>query len=346
LRAVDGLSVLRRYFGDDWPMSDTAKGHPILEYFTNAAPFTRVHLAQLGHAVDLLSALDGGSELIARLRHGREADGALLELEIAYPPLTRGWKVQLSPPTQPGRFADLMVASYENEQRPLFIEAAGVDVFSEGARLDMAFQRRLVPFLDLHLAGLDVGGRLLIDPTPQQEERLLAIADRFWKQCLEQRIPLDCVMPGVIELWAVPLGDEDAKRAMLARGHQDGWVGGVVDNPLKRLIRILRAKFGQLPLDQPGLIVLEPPPMLFRSFPLEVISATIQDQIASTPSLVAVALINWVVRGEGEVERLRHHAGVLVLSMPDRLIFWKQVGVVVNARHSQGYSVALVLDLF
>jgi hypothetical protein len=347
LRAVAGLSILRRHFGEDWPLSDVATRHPLLEYFTNAAPFTRVHLAQLGHAVDSLSLLDGWSVLLARLRHGREAIGALLELEVAYPALTRGWKVQLGPPTQVGRFADLLVVRFQDgHPQSLFIEVASVDDFSEGARADMSFQRRLVPYLDLHLAGLDVGGRLLIDPTLEQEEQMLAIADHFWKRCLEERVPLDYVLPGALELWAVPLGDKEAKRAMLARGHQDGWVGGVMDNPLKRLVRILRAKLGQLPLDQPGLIVLEPPPMLFRSFSLEVISTTIQEQVVSMPSLVAVALINWVVQGEQEVERLRHQAGVLVLTIPDRLIFWKQVGVVVNRRQVQAASVGFVLDLF
>ena len=338
---------MRSHLGEDWPLSQRGTGHPVLEYFTNSAPFTRTHLAQIGHAMDLLSRLAGWPALRARLRHGREGPGALLELELAYPPLARGWEVELGPPTQPGRFCDLRISRGTGRaKRTIYVEASIVDDFSEGARGDMSFQDRLVPYLQLHLAGLDVGGRLHVDPMPDQEDELVAVADSFWKACLEQRKPGELVIPRILELWAVPSGDEEAKQAMIARGYQDGFSGGVLDNPLKRLLRVVRAKLGQLPLDAPGLIVLEPPRMLFRSFPLEAIAESVAHQMSHSNSVVGVGLIQWTVHDRKRLARLRSHpSGILVGTVPDRLIFWKQLGLIRNPSHLDRRSARFVMDM-
>lgn len=255
--------------------------------------------------------------------------------------------MDLAPKTQPGRFADLRICRGRRpRQRVVFIEASIVDDFSLHARDDMSFQKRLVPYLELHLEGLEVGGRLHVDPDLDQEDELLALATDFWQRCREHRLPDELVIPGVLELWAVPVGDQRAKQSMIARGHQDGFVGGVADNPLKRLLRVVRAKLGQLPLDESGLIVLQPPSMLFRSFPLEAIVTTIQQQLASSPAVVGVGLIQWIVTDGKRVARVRHHpSGMVVVTVPDRLIWLKQVGLVVNPAHRIKRSLSFVTEL-
>lgn len=297
--------------------------------------------------MDLLSRLDGWPALLARLRLGSEAPAALLELELAFPPLMRGWQVDLSPSTQPGRFADLRISRGQKpRQRIVFIEASIVDDFSLHARDDMSFQKRLVPYLELHLEGLEVGGRLHIDPDLEQEDELLALATDFWQRCRQHRLPDELVIRGVLELWAVPAGDQKAKQSMIARGHQDGFVGGVADNPLKRVLRAVRAKLGQLPLDEPGLIVLQPPSMLFRSFPLEVIVATIRQRLAASPAVAGVGLIQWIITDGKRVTRVRNHpSGLLVVTVPDRLIWLKQLGLVINPAHKTKGSVSFVTEL-
>lgn len=87
--AILGIASLRRHLGEDWPLSEIATGHPLLEYFTNRAEWTRDHLAHLGQALDALSSLPGSESVVRRLAHSRESHGALLEIELAYPSLAR-----------------------------------------------------------------------------------------------------------------------------------------------------------------------------------------------------------------------------------------------------------------
>jgi len=345
--ALAGIHSLRAHLGEKWPRTEAASGHPLLECFTNRAQFTRAYLAHVADAMDRLSSLDGWPRLIVRLRHGREGPAALLELELAYPALCRGLDVELGPATQPGRFADLRISRPGKSRQTLWIEASIVDDFSVQARNDMSFQERLAPYLKLHLEGLDVGGRLLVDAQPDQKSQLIVVANAFWARCLGHRQPDDLVIPGVLELWAVPLGDTQAKQEMIARGHQDGFVGGVLDNPLRRLLRIIRAKLGQLPTNQPGLIVLQPPPMLFRSAPLEAIAGVVRHALEDSPAVVAVGLIQWILRGRRPIARAREHpSGITVISIPDRLIFLKQVGLVANPLHLGRHSRAFMKQIF
>jgi len=346
-QAVLGIERLRRELGEDWPLSEIANGHPLIEYFTNAAPWTVAHLAQLGEAVELLSSLQGWKRLLQRLRHGQQAGGALLEVELAYPALKRGWDVRLEPPTQTGRLADLVISVMRRrEERPLYVEAVGVDDFSLEARRDVSFQERLFPFLELHLGGLNAGGRLLVDPGPALENELLAVAGAFWEKCLTAKVSNELLIPGILELWATPFGDDEAKQAMLMKGHQDGFVGGVIDNPLRRLVRVIRAKLGQLPVDHAGLIVAEAPSLLFRSVSLEQLSVAVRQQIATAPAVIGVAFIRWTMQDGTAVERLERGRGFRILTLPDRLDQWKQVVFAPNPATTVKHAVQLGLEVF
>ena len=210
----------------------------------------------------------------------------------------------------------------------------------------MALQEALFPFLKLHLAGLDVGGRLLIDPPPDDEGRLIAIAHDFWEQCLDGHIPNELVIPGVLELWGARFGDQQAKQGMLAKGHQDGFVGGVIDNPLRRLLRVVRAKLGQLPDEDPGLIVLQPPPLLLRSVSLDVISTAIQSHLRDKPAIVAVGLIRWTMQDGRPVEHRQRSAGFTVLTVEDRRDQWKQIALKTNSECVLKNSIQLAHRIF
>jgi hypothetical protein len=210
----------------------------------------------------------------------------------------------------------------------------------------MSFQERLFPFLELHLGGLTAGGRLLVDPTPALEDDLLALAGAFWQECLTGTLPNEFVMPGILELWAAPFGDDKAKQAMLMKGHQDGFVGGVADNPLRRLLRVIRAKLGQLPFDQAGLIVAEAPPLLFRSVSLEELSAGLGQQVTMAPAVIGVALIRWTMQDGTAIDRLERGRGFKILTVPDRLDQWKQVVFAPNPATTVIRAASLALEVF
>lgn len=151
------------------------------------------------------------------------------------------------------------------------------------------------------------------------------------KGCESSTEPEHLKLGDVMDVWAVPV-DHPAKTALLAAGVPSTFKSPAPDDPLRRTLRAVRQKIGQLPSLTAGLIVLRPPRLLLpnpRYLPHVV--AAVREAIASTPQISAVALVDWAYRSATTPAEARVAiAGALLIHHADRHIFVREVVLIQN----------------
>ena len=303
-----------------------------MELVGNRAPWTRVRIADLADAIQRVEILGGGKRLTDRYAHSDQESGALFELDLAASALRAGLAVELEPKTQPGRTCDLAIS--ERHRRgaiTVFVEVQGMQDFGDVTKRAMEVSERLVPMLSWIMLNRELLGEIYRIPADAELQDLVSIADEFRKHCESSNEPEHLELNDVMDLWAVPIG-HPAKVDLLASGVPDGFRSPAPDDPLRRVVRAVRLKIGQLPTLAPGLIALRPPRLLFldpRHLPY--IVNAIKQAIATAPQVSAVALVDWAHRATATPTEARLAvAGALIIHHADRQIFVREVVVIEN----------------
>lgn len=329
---LEAIAYFRVRFGEGWIRQAFDRQHPFVELVWNHAPWTRVRLADLAGAIKLLESLAGGTRLVNRFARADQYSGAVFELDIAATAMGRDLSVLLEAPTQPGRNCDMAVSRISGRNSTtVYIEAQVVQDYGLDTHRAMEIAERLVPptvWVTMHRELL---GHIVRIPSDAQLPRLLPLTDAFWRRCESSTEPEHLVIDGFIDLWSVPIGHK-ARADLVTAGVPENFTTPVPDDPLRRTIRGVRQKIGQLPLLAPGLIAVKPPRLLFlnpRLLP-QVVEA-IKRSIVDAPQICAVALVDWSLGAFANPREARATVGgALIVRHPDRHIFVREAVIVAN----------------
>ncbi len=332
LGAIAAVERLARHLGPHWPRSDQATGHPILDLFWNRAPWTRVRLAELAGAMDLVEPHPGWRKLRSRLRRAESSGGALLELDMASRALQAGLAVVLEPQTVGRRHADLAVTG-GTTQRPvtLYVEITGLAAHSQRAREALRLNDEIFPIFELIEADLDrgAGGRVLAEIPSHLRATVIEQARAFWDECKQTRRPLRRTIEGLFELWYEPERPDDKPGET-----RTIFSAPLEDNPYVRILRSIRSKVTQLPQLLPGLIMLRPPSSAVlwggQSDQLRHLGDWIADQLAQWPQINGVALTYESMASADSARASAHQLSPLVVVLArERGRIWMQGALVV-----------------
>jgi len=213
----------------------------------------------------------------------------------------------------------------------LYVEVQVVRDYGTDTYRAMEISDRLVPPMVWVAMHRELLGQILRIPTDTELAPLLPVTDAFWWRCESSTEPEHLIVEGIIDLWSVPIGHK-ARAELIAAGVPGNFTTPAPDDPLRRTIRAVRQKIGQLPLLAPGLIAVKPPRLLFlspRVLP-QVVDA-IQRSILDAPQISAVALVDWALGATASPREARAKVGsALIVRHPDRHIFVREAVIVAN----------------
>lgn len=327
---LDAIVILQALLGEEW-MRQGSPAHPILSLFLNRAEWTRVRLYTLADALTTVNRLPGGAHLVARVCQGPEAaSAALFEIETAVRGLALSCAIELEPATVGDKRCDLALTSVDG--RRLFVEITGVAPFSNETLIQRQLLDRIYPLFKIIGSDHEGGGHLLYWPAKDERPALVAQAEVFWEEALARTERAELDIPGTLHLWCEPVrfGEslpEGEKRTLFK--------APLREDPLGRTRRAVRQKLGQLPIDQPGVILVRPPQILWEtpnalSEADQVVAVAVKD----CPQIVAVILVRWCLSTDRQERRVRVSDTAELIQSPDRHIFVRQSLVVWNAGRS------------
>jgi hypothetical protein len=322
VRAIAGVHTLERLLGSDW-LASVSLDHPIVCLFWNKAEWTRVRLADLADALISIRRLGGSPRLIAKLTDENQASSALLEIETVVRVQQHGLSVQLEPKTTGDKHCDLVISSSTSER--LFVEITAVAPISTLARQQEMMLNRIFPSMEIIVRDHVGGGQLVAWPEASEAPALIEAADRFWQGALVSDVRETLNIPGVLQLWSVPMRPDGPGTNFRAPLHED---------PLARTRRAVRNKIAQLPADAPGVIVVRAPSHLWMMPSLAAIGQTVQDAVLPCPQVVAAILTSWGYSSDRTERRLSVSDEAELVQSPDRHIFTRTSLVVWNAQRA------------
>lgn len=109
-KALQAIGFFRTRFGEDWLRQVFDQAHPFMDLVWNRAPWTRVRIADLADAIQLVELLPGGKGLTDRYAQSDQQSSASFEPDPAATALGKGLIVELERHSQPGRTRDLVIA--------------------------------------------------------------------------------------------------------------------------------------------------------------------------------------------------------------------------------------------
>ena len=275
--ALTMIDRLEAALGVAW--AQRALGHrrnsSLTESFVNNAPYAIRSMVLTGEAILGLRDLDGWSRVVGRIP--TEGEAALAELRVAWRAVRRGMSVSLAPPTDRGRSADALVTMGESG---LYVEVFIAEPLPKIAVDIEALEDRIIPRFSPLGIDLTLGGRFLRAPTEPELGPLAEAVETLFKAAHVERGLHQLVVPGLLELRAVLVGDPD-HASFLERGLVGNFHGIVfAHSPLGRLISAMRRKSRQLPASGFGLLVITPPHFLGQPPPTTELVGILQGVLA------------------------------------------------------------------
>ena len=324
------------------------QAHPFMDLVWNRAPWTRVRLADIADAIRLVEGLPGGARLTDRFARADEHSGAIFELDLAATVLRRGLEVQLEPATRADKKCDLSAAeSGQQRAHTVFVEVQVIQEFGDDTKRAMDVAEKLAPRLAGAMARRELFGQIYRIPEDEELGSLVPITTEFWKQCDESDEPHHLVLDDVMDVWAVPYG-HPSREHLLSSGVPESFRSPAPDDPLKRTVRAIRLKIGQLPTLAPGVIVMRPPRLLLpRPDYLPYIVSTVKNAISDAPQISAVAIVDWAYAASATPKEARVPvAGALLIHHPDRHIFVREVVLIENPTRAYPAADPVIRRLF
>jgi hypothetical protein len=346
LKAHEAIERIRDLLGDTLiDPNNEGEYHPILQLFSNAAPWTRLRLIWLTDTLALLQNSEGYHSVLGKLRRHQDFYEGVFALEVAECLRPCGL-ISFEKDTE-------KTLQRQPDLRVLFPEfTLHVELVTVGASIDneRAFETADAVFHALLAERLGAGcwaGRILrIHSTPRLRDTLEDIhltADRaresgFAALELPSIIVLGLCIPeklNLLESWA--------KAHELKLGSLEGPPSE--DDDLRRVRARIREKAngGQLPANEPGIIVVRSSGIMGAHADPERVAMAIEEEAHPFPNIIAVVVLGsyW-----GGANGISAHVSDSVFSSAQRLgIEARQVMFIRNRYSEVPFSEAVLEDL-
>jgi len=292
-RAVRALHAVRHHLGEEWPRRFIWSDARIASFLGNQAAWTAKMLVVLADDIEAGATVPGWQRVRRRLQTPLEADPAILELEAGVRAINSGLRVSFEPTARGAKRADLLIRGNERDSPHLYAECTSIQAFPQSSTDARRTSARLHPALQLLDMGLQVGGSLTRPVSEAELEELGTLTTAFYARCCTSQLPGELDVDDLLHLWATPAAHPDAEAFVAAHGGEMTFSVAFAHDPLVRLAATLgrKASKGQLPQDQPGLLLLEPSRLVWQ-LPLDEIRATVRNAMLPYPHLTATALVH------------------------------------------------------
>jgi hypothetical protein len=286
--ALAMIGKLEAVLGPTWPVRayTGSGGNSLTECLVNGAPFAVRSMVSAGHALVGLRDTAGWRRVVGRIPS--EGEAAIAELRVAWRAAELGMSVALSPPTERGQSADVLV-TYDATR--LFVEVFVAEPLPRIAFDTEELEDRIIPRFTPLTMDLSLGGSYLRAPTEDEVAPLAAAVESFLTMVHRSHGVHRLLVPGLLDLRATRFDDPDYQSFVDQRLIGD--FHGIVfqHSPLGRLRSAVLHKSRQLPAAGLGMLVMTPPHFLGQPPPTEELVAMFQKVLSTLPNVVAIALI-------------------------------------------------------
>jgi hypothetical protein len=301
--ALATVDVLQPILGDDWPLRMLgSRRNPLVECFFNGAPHAIASMVRAGQAVVELRDTNGWMKVVGRIPV--EGERAIAELMVASRAVKSGLNVALSPKTDRGRAADLLVS---NDEARLYVEVFIAEPLPEIALQTEAIEDLIIPRLDTLAWGLALGGHFLRAPKAHEINPLSAQVREFLQRAQHTTGLQRLLAPGLLDLRAARI--DDPNYANFVNAAEIGDFRGITfqHSALGRLVAAVRRKSRQLPATGAGLLVITPPSFLGQPPRTDELVSVLGRVLDDLQNVAALTLM-WRQFAQPAVEET-HHIG-------------------------------------
>jgi hypothetical protein len=339
--ALGAVDRLESHLGPAWPTTRPPGLHPLDELVGNMAPWTRQRLIDIARVMDAVqSDPHWRRSLLGRVRHPREAENALLELDLARVALDAGLTVHLQPSSVGEGRADLLVT---DSRAGILVEITRVEEFSVAGRDDLAFYNQLCPVLELVVHNLEFGCDVLEEVPLEDRPQLLEELRAFWNERMETHTAGRLEKPGLLIAWARPLDLPTLPTADSEPQLTHSFNAPFQDNSWLRVARAVRRKAAGLPADGQTLLILSPPATLFAGYPLSRIGLGLRSVLHQQHGLAGLALTGRAPRVAADALRAESGPEARIAVIPESGIWVRWVVIVLDSSRATPLSEGLLL---
>ncbi len=292
-RAAQALRTVRPHLGEAWPRRFFWSDARIASFLGNRAAWTAKMLVVLAHDIEAASTVAGWQRVRRRLQSPLDADPALLELEAGVRAINCELRVSFEPTAQGAKRADLLIRGLERGSPHLYAECTSIQAFPESSADARRTSAKLHPALRLLDTGLQAGGSLTRPVSQAELEELATLTTTFYEKCRTRQMPGELDVDDLLHVWATPAAHPNAEAFIAAHGGEMTFSVAFKYDPMVRLAATIdrKASKGQLPRDQPSLVLLEPSRMVWQ-LPLERIRIAVRNAMLPYGHLAATALVH------------------------------------------------------
>lgn len=300
-----GLLFLKQEFGDGF-LKQSLEGlhpdslkpdkvHPLISYFMNSAPWTRIWITRFSEKLQAVKYAEGYSDLLKRLCDNEKFFEALSVLEVGYKFSETGFNIVFDPIDKSfKKIPDLKLTNNETKEE-LFVE---VSIQYLSANRTKAIRN----FFEIHellspFEGLTYSGRILKILSDRHLNEVSAIVKNKIEFAKKYNSFQELVIDGVIELAIAPQKDKEllekwCKSRALEYGTFSGPPVNIDDIP--RTKQKIEREQHQLPKNFPNIIVVENND-LFRGIPeIKKEMSELEECLYEFPNLVCFIAIGFL----------------------------------------------------
>ncbi|MBI4392858.1 MAG: hypothetical protein HY556_03540 [Euryarchaeota archaeon] len=257
-RAFDDFDKL---FGNDiWKIR-----HPLRDFVTNLAPWTRIVLAQLAEDLRVIQDAPRFHTVTKRLRTPEKWQEGWDVSQIAARLVAKGFKIEFDPPVVINggpRVPDLVITNQEtNDQIHVELAALGASIAEKRAYAAFDELIRLVG----GKPGIEFAGRMLRTPSKPLLQELVRRTQKAVATATKTGRTEIVNVPDVLQLGVAPRSDSQFLQDWKEDNKLQGFSGPPTTPDTTRRVKTkIRNEQGQLPTNTPGAIVISVP---FNFFP-------------------------------------------------------------------------------
>lgn len=299
-KAIAGLQQIRRLLGEDFLEHAFQTMHPIVSYFRNEAPWTRLWLAEFGSMLSHVQDDHGFQELKERLISKEGFFSAISELETGYRFSVAGFSVEFYPSSGKRR-CDLRVQKGDTRT---YIEVTIIGPSQEERETEHTFYE--LAWSHLSNSDIEIAGKIY---KALSNPRIAEIKRKITTSIHEARRKQECIIlsePRIIDIIICPksmssnLSDWLRKKGLAS--HFEGPSYNV--DEIRRARKTLDEENRQLPKNEPGIVVLNHGRIFMpNSDAIERLVYELEEEVYKHSNMVAAVLVFTDVVGANEAGR-------------------------------------------
>lgn len=284
-KVIEGISNLRKLFGEDWIIKKFEENHPVSHYFLNTAPWTRIYLSDFGLRMNEACKITNFEYILKRLDNPNEYDGARHELDLLTSLMRLGIKSEFCY-NKSERGPDI-ISTFGD--RDVFFEIKSMRDSSDWIESGKVMGKLVYPFLFMDVGVIGKVHKIVYEPRINYFlEKMRDVAENVKKDGKPREFSED----GVLDFYFFPKEMIEESRKWSVMKGISGIEGPNIypDGGIRRLLGSLHEKAKQLPKDDPGIVVLFDSRLSFNLENFEKLVDGLEESVYAYPNMIGLII--------------------------------------------------------